>query len=43
MIQSTSSMYYTIVTNTIILSTYRLNNGRKYRLIFGQGGIKKET
>ena len=41
-IQFISSMHYTIVTNTFIISTYRLNSGRKYRSSCHQGGIKKE-
>ena len=34
--------HYAIVTNTIIISTYRLNSVRKYRSSCCQNGIKKE-
>ena len=34
--------YYTIFTNTIIISTYQLNSVRKYRSSCCQSGIKKE-
>ena len=34
--------HYAIVTNTIIISTYRLNSVRKYRSSCCQNGIKKQ-
>ena len=42
MIQLTSSIHYTIVTNTIITSIYLLNSARKYISSGHYSGIKKE-
>ena len=39
---STISTHYTIVTNTIIISTYQLKSVRQYKSSCCQSGIKKE-